>query len=331
MAFRLEKIVYVFFKIILLISCTSFISNSESSQPQVYSAEKFKVLKETDITYAQGLSHDVLNSENSKVLDLKLDVYHPDNDAKNRPLYFFIHGGGFKEGSKSGKNFVDLANYFASRGWVFVSIDYRLKKDYGTTPKVWSDFTQTASLNTKIKNLNAIYPAVRDAKAALRWVVKNADKYRIDKEHISVGGGSAGAMMALAVSMTKPGDFASELSLQEDTTLATIHSDVDYEVKTIISHWGSNLALDIFEEVFKKNRDLKNRPPIFIAHGKYDKIVNIKKAEQIVENYKNSGVPYVFYPIEKEGHGLWKVKINDQSLEELAFNFMVKQQNLIVK
>ena len=42
----------------------------------------------------------------------------------------FIHGGGFK-GIKHKPEIVEMANYFASRGWVFISIDYRTAEELG--------------------------------------------------------------------------------------------------------------------------------------------------------------------------------------------------------
>ena len=44
----------------------------------------------------------------------------------------FIHGGGFTGGTKTKPEIVEMANYYASRGWVFVSIDYRTTEELGT-------------------------------------------------------------------------------------------------------------------------------------------------------------------------------------------------------
>jgi carboxylesterase type B len=56
-------------------------------------------------------------------MDLKLDVYKPNNNTKKKPVILLIHGGGFSGGDKSDVNIVNLANYFASRGWVVFSIN----------------------------------------------------------------------------------------------------------------------------------------------------------------------------------------------------------------
>lgn len=305
-------------------------SFSKSNSIKVYSKEKFDVLSNLDIVYAQGLSHETLNSSNYSTLDLKLDLYYPDNKEANRPLYFFIHGGGFKEGSKSQKIFVKLAHFYASRGWVFVSIDYRLNKDLGTIPKAWVDYAEKTNLSTKIKHINAIYPAVRDAKAALRWVVKNAELYQINKDHITVGGGSAGAMIAVALGTSEPEDFSTEISVDKDYTLKTTNIGVPYEVKTIVSHWGSKLPIDVFENVYGHQRIDKNDPPLLMIHGLNDQIVDVSKPQELAELYKTLDIPHELYIIDKNGHALWNATINNNKLEELVLNFIVEQQNLVL-
>ena len=44
----------------------------------------------------------------------------------------FIHGEGFTGGIKHKPEIVEMANYYASRGWVFVFIDYTTTEELGT-------------------------------------------------------------------------------------------------------------------------------------------------------------------------------------------------------
>ena len=81
----------------------------------------------------------------------------------------------------------------------------------------------------------AIYPAHRDAKAALRWVAEHAEDYSINMDYLTVGGGSAGAITSVGVSVTcQLGDFRDELSELEDPTIPTTNLDQDYAVRTIL-------------------------------------------------------------------------------------------------
>ena len=101
---------------------------NDLGQPTVTCESTYSVIVESDITYAEGLSHDG-TSPTTFAVPLKLDVYVPDNDLENRPVYMFIHGGGFQGGTTTNPDIVAMANYFAARGWVFASIDYRTTSD----------------------------------------------------------------------------------------------------------------------------------------------------------------------------------------------------------
>ena len=90
----------------------------------------YEVLKYEDITYANGLAHTAKSTEPSTV-SLKLDIYCPDTNSTDRPVLMFIHGGGFTGGIKHKPEIIEMANYYASRGWVYVSIDYRTAEELG--------------------------------------------------------------------------------------------------------------------------------------------------------------------------------------------------------
>ena len=98
-----------------------------------------------------------------------LDVYAP-KDAKRLPVVFWIHGGGWQAGDKSD---VQLKpTWFMGKGYVFVSINYRLLPavDMGTI--------------------------VRDVAKAARWVREHVAEYGGDPDRLYVMGHSAGAQLA---------------------------------------------------------------------------------------------------------------------------------------
>ena len=60
-----------------------------------------------------------------KDVDQTLDVYIP-TDAKDAPVIFMIHGGGWREGDKSNKAEVkNKVAHWVARGFVFISTNYR--------------------------------------------------------------------------------------------------------------------------------------------------------------------------------------------------------------
>ena len=98
-----------------------------------------------------------------------LDVYAPAG-AKNLPVVFWIHGGGWQQGDKSGVQLKPQA--FVDKGFVFVSTNYRL------LPNVDMD------------------TLIRDVAKSLGWVHKNIAAHGGDSKRIFVMGHSAGAQLA---------------------------------------------------------------------------------------------------------------------------------------
>ena len=328
------KLSHFILTIFLFIACNNndddIIPIVPNSIPVVQSTEIYGVLLDENIKYGEGMSHETLNSGNATTIPLMLDVYVPNNDLENRPAYLFIHGGGFIGGSKQGNSIRNLANYYTSRGWVFFSIDYRLRDDRGTVPQAWHDYS-TSLPNEQAAQFLAIYPAQRDAKAALRWVVANASTYNINTDYITIGGGSAGAITAITAGISNPEDFRDEIGRDQDPSLISTNLDQTYKVQTIIDFWGSKIALDFLEEIYGHQRFDGDDPPLFIAHGTEDPTVPFSSAEDLKAIYKANGVSLAYYPLEGLGHGAWNATVNNKRLEELAFDFIVEQQNLVVE
>jgi acetyl esterase/lipase len=307
-----------------------YFTSSRNEIPVVHSDSTYKVSVKKDIVYAKGLSHESINSVSSKEMSLKLDVYLPDNKLKNRPAIVLIHGGGFSGGTKEHRHIVNMAKYFASRGWVAFSIDYRLRKHKGTLPQEWVDNASDMA-KERAPQFLSFYPAMRDAKAALRWIAANAESYYINTDYLTIGGGSAGAATAITIGISNQEDYRDELSNTQDPTLATTNLDQTYRVRTILDFWGGKTGLDILEVLYGKQRFNSNNPALLIAHGTEDPTVPFSKAEDLKSIYEENEVPYVFYPLEGKGHGVWGATFDNKHLDKLSFDFIVEQQNLIVK
>ena len=298
--------------------------------PVVSSQELYAVKEFKNIEYAKGYSHSSLNSDSKKIVSLKLDAYVPNSSVKNRPAMILIHGGGFTGGDKNHRHIVSMSKKFAAQGWVVFSINYRLKKNLGTVPKEFVSLIDKKNIPRK-ERAYAIYPANRDAKAAVRWVYANAENYDINTDYITVGGGSAGAIIAVQLGVTNPDDYTSEISLSEDKTLETTHLKESSKVHTILDFWGSATAVKILEGMSNKNRFNIKNASLLIVHGTKDPTVSFEEAKLLKKIYSKTGVTHVFYPVEGAGHGVWEKKINGKSLSELSFDFIVKSQNIKVE
>ena len=85
----------------------------------------FKITETKNIEFAKAKSGD-------KEIPLLLDIYRPTPSAdlpKKLPAMILLFGGGWKKGSKDIKYIRDLCEYYATRGYVAYSIQYRIQKD----------------------------------------------------------------------------------------------------------------------------------------------------------------------------------------------------------
>ena len=182
-----------------------------------------------------------------------LDVFSPPN-ASNRPVVFWIHGGGWVRGDKTEVNVKPAL--FVDRNFVFVAINYRFVP------------------NVTIKEI------ARDVAKALLWVHRNAAQHGGDPNRVFVMGHSAGAQLAALVSIDDRYLKAEGLSLQMIKGCVPIDGDT-YDVVTQVkmvealqekpyfdSHrrkFGHESALEDLSAVTHVARD-KGISPFLIIH-----------------------------------------------------------------
>jgi acetyl esterase/lipase len=118
--------------------------------------------------HAQEVKRDIPYTKNAEKLQT-LDVYSPPK-AKNLPVVFWIHGGGWQGGDKAEVHV--KPQVFNEKGFVFVSTNYRLlpNVDMGTL--------------------------TRDVAKSIRWVHDHIAEYGGDPKRLLIMGHSAGAQLA---------------------------------------------------------------------------------------------------------------------------------------
>lgn len=299
--------------------------------PTVQAEPTYDVIVSTE-TYGEGQRHLDWNGPTDGVRELLLDVYEPIDAPPGRPAVVMIHGGGFKGGTREDMNMVEFSQHFAQRGFVVVSIDYRVVNDRGTLPQAWMDVVTSSGVSAEQQEQGmALYAAARDAKAAVRWFGANADTYQLDADYVTAIGGSAGSYLAIMLGVTNPEDFRDELTVAEDPTLATTNLGAGGDVHTIIDHWGGITHMEILELIDGTSRFDASDAPVSIVHGKADLTVPYEEAEKLRLAYKATGVPYAIHALSATGHGAWGAIVDGQNLRELAFDFVVEQQGLTVQ
>src|SRR5262245_12667434 len=154
---------------------------------------------------AQDVKHDIPYADPAHERQV-LDVYVP-REAKNLPVVFWIHGGGWQTGDKSSVQIKPQA--FLEKGFVFVSTNYRLlpNVDMGTI--------------------------IRDVAKAIRWVHDHIAEYGGDPQRLLVMGHSAGAQLAALVCIDDRYLKAEGLSLAIIKGCVPVDGDT-YDVPAII-------------------------------------------------------------------------------------------------
>ncbi len=110
-----------------------------------------------------------------------LDTYCVKGTQGKKPVFFYIHGGGFVAGDKHYRR--ALARWAANMGYFVVNVNYGLCPEYRCpTPH-------------------------RQLVSALNWVGANAEKYGLDLDRMVVSGDSAGgyySAMLACICLNKP-------------------------------------------------------------------------------------------------------------------------------
>lgn len=118
----------------------------------------------------------------------QLDIYAP-QDARQRPVVVWIHGGGWRRGNKLLVQKKPQA--FTDQGYVFVSINYRFVPDH------------------------TMHDLATDVATAIKWVHDHIAEHGGSPETIFVGGHSAGAHLSALVCSDQSYLKAQGLSLSD--------------------------------------------------------------------------------------------------------------------
>ncbi len=146
--------------------------------------------------YARRQPDDTWSYKHASGRDLGMFVFFPEGYASRKgpfPVFVAAHGGSWNAGTPA-VHYPDCA-YWASRGMVAVSVEYRLRdRDKVQVP----------------------LECIKDVKSSIRFLRKNADRLKIDPDRIVVGGDSVGGQLAAATAMVNAegaDDEADDLSI----------------------------------------------------------------------------------------------------------------------
>jgi predicted esterase len=255
----------------------------------------------TNVTIVSDVLYRIATNYLGTQDSLKMDIYSPTGAPDTvRPCAVLIHGGSFLTGTKADTIMMTFCNELALRGYVAVSINYRLGVQISLTDIAGSQ-----------KQFNrAVYRAVQDSKAAIRFLKANASQYHIDTSLIFCGGYSAGAVTTVHSAYMNQNEAVTKIDttglglLDEGESLT--HSS---SFKAVINYCGA-----IGDTNWLQTGDI----PIISFHGTADTVVPytmgnafklplfpfIFGSGTINRIHKPLGVKDSLYTAEGEGHGL---------------------------
>jgi acetyl esterase/lipase len=280
------------------------------------SAQSAKVEELHDVPY--------LEEGRAETLDLYLPAV---SSGKKRPGFVWIHGGGWAAGGKRDRREVSVSRALAGAGYVVISIDYALAT---STRHTWDK-------------------AVQDCKNAVRFLRANAEKYNVDPRRIAVGGGSAGAHLALMVAYTAgqsefepeapyPGvgsEVGAVIEMYGITNLLTRQKvDKQANLTGVLNNGSSVKFTGVTREedagLWRKASPVahvrRDVPPTFITHGKRDTTVDYLQAVELADRLKAAGATYELVLLEKAGHtydfSKWGSRPLEKDIEPLVLAFL---------
>ena len=215
------------------------------------------------------------------------------------PAFVWIHGGGWKGGTKDGG--VRQCIPLVRQGFVGATIEYRLT---GEAP----------------------FPAqIEDCKCAIRYLRAHAKKYNLDPNRIAVAGSSAGGHLAALVGTSggvadlegsggwpkQRSDVQAVIDLYGPTDFKAFVSTPGYERHN--DDGSPESALLGGGEVLPQTEGIKrinpityvdqDDPPFLIIHGSKDPTVPLNQSTALHDALQNAGVSTKLHVIDGARHG----------------------------
>ncbi len=217
-----------------------------------------------------------------------LDIYHSREPREGGyPVLLQVHGGGWVIGNKE-EQAKPLMFHMAERGWICVSINYRLSPD-------------------------AAFPAhIIDVKKAISWIRENIAEYGGNPDFIAITGGSAGGHLSSLAALTpnlpqfQPEFEDADTSIQAAVPFYGVYDFSDrFDVRPEMS-MEDFLGERVMQCTKEENPELwdmsspmshvnADAPPMFMIHGTHDTLVWVEEARTFVSALQHESQQPVVY------------------------------------
>jgi acetyl esterase/lipase len=228
---------------------------------------------------------------------LVLDLHLPAPSAAPAPLVVFLHGGGWRLGTRRsfGPGFAGWSpspfQLLAGAGLAVASVDYRLSAE-------------------------AVFPAqVDDVKAAVGWLRGRADELALDADRVATWGESAGGHLAAMAGLDPALRIAAVVDWYGPADLLTMGAQAAPDAVANADQPGSREELflgaparsvpDIARAASPVHQVRAGAPPFLLAHGTADRFVPYAQSAQLAEALEGVGAQVQLVPVEGADH-MWR-------------------------
>lgn len=212
---------------------------------------------------------------------LKMDIYLSDEQKKDKPAMVFFFGGGWVSGSWD--QFRPHALHFSKKGFVTILVDYRVASRQKTSP----------------------FDAIEDAKSAMKYVKKNAERFGLDSAKVIASGGSAGGHLAAATA-TVPGFEGQDNGIISTKPVALLLFN------PVIDNGPAGYGYDRVAERYKDVSPLHNLntgvPPTLFFLGTKDQLIPVETARYYKTAMEKLGSYCELILYEGQPHGFFNYK-----------------------
>ncbi|MFN8344800.1 MAG: glycerophosphodiester phosphodiesterase family protein [Spirosomataceae bacterium] len=219
--------------------------------------------------------------------DNLLDAYYPDNHNHSTKVIVYIHGGSWNRGDKSEFPKQLIETLVGEKGYMVVSLNYRLVKD----------------------GKNRFPAQIEDVKKALAFLSDKAKRYGFNGNEFALMGGSAGAHLAMLYAYKH--DAAKQVKTvvnlwgPTDLTDKSVRADGSDANNTVIQFLGeadpkAQICIDASPLLHLTK---ETAVPTLSFHGVEDPLVHVSQAENLHKKLQSLGVltQLELYPKEKHG------------------------------
>ncbi len=259
----------------------------------------------------------------------KMDIYLPEKGEGPFPVICVFHGGAWMFGAKDDDQHEPMLRGL-DKGYAVACVDYRLSGE-------------------------AIFPKqIFDCKAAIRFIKKNADQYKLDGNRIAAWGASAGAHLASLLGTTASVKELEDLSMGNADISCAVQAVIDWcgpsddfiqmDVQFKTSGLGAAdhslpdspesrligkhilTAPDLVAYASPKTYANKDIPPFLIVHGEHDQVVPVEQSKNfaaaLIKAAGKEKVQLEIIPgLLHHGFPAW----HSLELSDMAFDFLAKR------